>query len=316
MLLYRLPGHEVQRFEGSFERIHIEAPLQGFVVSSSDGKHRFVFKENKKSSVPEDTESIPEVMEEHQFLDSVHKLKIAIKHAGLVKVVLSRIAKKNLNAISLEDLFGRLCTTYPNAFVYCFSDATLGVWIGASPEVLLRRIDHHFFLMSLAGTKKSSEQREWTQKEKYEQHLVTDYLIDCLSRQTIDDKEVHGPYSHEAGPVTHLRTDITFSADAAIEKALVDTLHPTPAVCGLPREMAAEAISLLEAHNRELYSGFIGVFEKKQTHCYVNLRCAKVVNHSLYAFVGAGITSESNEQEEWKETENKSRTLLDLLEMH
>ena len=58
------------------------------------------------------------------------------------------------------------------------------------------------------------------------------------------------------------------------------------------------------------------VFEKKQTHCYVNLRCAKVVNHSLYAFVGAGITSESNEQEEWKETENKSRTLLDLLEMH
>jgi isochorismate synthase len=313
MLLYRLPGHEIQRFQGRFERIHHEDPFHGFVVSSSDGKQRFTFKVDKPMEEPIPSIILPEVAEEKAFIDAVQKLKIAIQHAGLIKVVLSRIVRETLGNTSIETLFQRMCTEYPNALVYCFVDRQLGTWIGASPEVLLRRIDRHYFLMSLAGTKRTDETREWTEKETHEQRLVTDFLLNAIEPHTIEHQEIQGPYPHPAGPVTHLRTDITFTADAAIEKALIDTLHPTPAVCGLPREMASEAIAILESHNRELYSGFIGLFEKEQTHCYVNLRCAKVVENDLYAFVGAGITSDSNEQDEWRETENKSRTLLDLL---
>lgn len=318
MLLYRLPGQEIQYLKGNFERIPMDAELEGFIVSSADGKQRFVFKEGLNSHSIENLpiDFTPEVINQSHFIDSILKLKQAIKQAGLVKVVLSRIVKRNLASTSLENLFERMCKTYPQAFVYCFVDTQLGIWIGASPEILLRRIDHHFFLMSLAGTKSISETREWTEKEKHEQHLVTDFILDCLNSQSVESQEIQGPYEHEAGPVQHLRTDISFTGDPSLERILIDHLHPTPAVCGLPREMAVEAISLLESHQRELYSGFIGIFEKKQTHCYVNLRCGKVINNELFAFVGAGITSESNEQDEWLETENKSKTIIDLLEIN
>jgi isochorismate synthase len=125
--------------------------------------------------------------------------------------------------------------------------------------------------------------------------------------------EVDGPYLHHAGPVEHLRTDITFNIDSKREGQLIQQLHPTPAVCGLPRNMAKQVYEALEIHRRELYTGYIGVFEAHQTHCYVNLRCAKLIDDELFAFVGGGITDESVPELEWAETENKSKTLFDLL---
>ena len=77
--------------------------------------------------------------------------------------------------------------------------------------------------------------------------------------------------------------------------------------------MARKAYEILESHTRELYTGYIGLFDELQTHCYVNLRCAKLIDDEIFAYVGGGITDESIPELEWKETENKSKTLFDLL---
>jgi isochorismate synthase len=169
--------------------------------------------------------------------------------------------------------------------------------------------------MSLAGTKKANEHRAWTEKEEIEQTLVTDFILEGINGLSLGEVEVDGPYAHQAGPVEHLRTDITFNIDSQREMQLIQQLHPTPAVCGLPRNMAKQAYEAMEIHRRELYTGYIGVFDEQQTHCYVNLRCAKLIDDELFAYVGGGITDESVPELEWIETENKSKTLFDLLEI-
>jgi isochorismate synthase len=283
------------------------------VLSNASGTETYVFNQTPTKRSPNTNEK-PKVISRSVFKNQVHRIKKAID-LGLIKVVLSRITSKTITQSQQVGYFDRLCEAYPNAFVYHFEDESLGTWVGASPEILLRRVKNHFFTMSLAGTQKISENRKWTEKEQNEQLLVTDFICTELSAQNIETVEQMGPYDHVAGPVKHLRTDIGFDADPQFEKAFIQHLHPTPAVCGLPRNMAAEAILLVEEHDRELYSGFIGLFEPENTHCYVNLRCGKIIDEVLYAFVGAGITAESDPELEWLETENKSKTLFDLIEI-
>jgi len=313
MLQYRIPGNEKVTLQGQFTKRTEPFDLKGFVVSNASGQTQYVFTEEAVPSSSVGTET-PKIISRSAFKDQVMRIKYAIQ-VGLIKVVLSRITLKPFPINQQATYFDKLCEAYPNAFVYAFDDAILGKWVGASPEILLRRVKQHFFTMSLAGTQKISENREWTEKEKNEQLLVTDFICSELSAQNIETVEQMGPYDHVAGPVKHLRTDIGFYADPQFEKEFIQHLHPTPAVCGLPRSMAAEAISLVEEHDRLLYSGFIGWFENDHTHCYVNLRCGKIIDNVLYAFVGAGITTDSDPELEWLETENKSKTLFDLIEI-
>lgn len=315
-LSYRIPGQDIVNCNGSFRRLGSYEKMDGFVVSSADGLQRFVFDSNLTEAAPIPTLDVPFEISKMDYMESIDKLLLAMKHAGLVKVVVSRVASHSFPTESKHSLFIKLCQTYPNALVYQFEDEYLGSWIGASPEVLLRRIKNNYFTMSLAGTKSNLDTtKSWTQKEYQEQALVTDYLKHELSNIGVDSIESEGPYDHNAGPITHLRTDITFDYDEKKENEIIAQLHPTPAVCGLPKDMAIEAISLIERHQRELYSGFIGIFSQENTFCYVNLRCAKIINNRLYAFLGGGITVDSIPEDEWEETENKSKTLFDLIEI-
>ena len=84
-------------------------------------------------------------------------------------------------------------------------------------------------------------------------------------------------------------------------------------MCGIPTKLARESLNTLEKHERELYTGIIGFFGEHDTHCFVNLRCGQVMDGVLHAYVGAGITADSDPESEWIETENKSNTLLTFL---
>ncbi|MCF8220117.1 MAG: chorismate-binding protein [Cryomorphaceae bacterium] len=313
VLHYRIPGQETVTCQGQFHPLQHNDKPNGFIVSTANGEKRYAFKPS--ASVPFGVESQypPHQSNEHEYLAAVHQITNAIAHSDLKKVVYSRVSKRGLGALRRLQYFNRLIQAYPNAFVYYFEDENLGAWIGATPEILLRRIENHCFIMSLAGTKKSAEARDWTEKERIEQALVTDFILNGVRAINSEHIEIEGPYDHPAGPVEHLRTDISFSLDPARESELIRMIHPTPAVCGLPREMARTAYELLELHTRELYTGYIGLFNEEQTHCYVNLRCAKLIDDEIFAFVGGGITEESIPELEWKETENKSKTLFDLL---
>jgi isochorismate synthase len=105
-----------------------------------------------------------------------------------------------------------------------------------------------------------------------------------------------------------------------ILKKVIASLHPTPAVCGLPKHSAKNFIRENEGYNREYYSGFLGelnidlvTFKTLQTDLFVNLRCMKIIKDKAQLFIGCGITKDSNPEAEYLETVNKSMTMKKII---
>jgi len=312
MLIYRFPGKSIVHKEGTFEKkAHFSE--NGFVVCSFDKSECFQFVENKNNTnkrIPKEIYSSTKI----EYIKQGEKLVASIRTLGIQKTVLSRIHSLDFESEKSIALFDLLEKAYPNAFVYLFEDATLGNWIGASPEVLFQKEGNSGLTVALAATKKADENTNWTVKETLEQAFVTEFIQDCLIGIGISDLELNGPYEFQAGPVKHLKTDFRFSNGKLSTFEIIDSLHPTPAVSGLPQKISLELIETLEKHNRELYSGYIGLVEENRASVYVNLRCAQIQNEKIHMYLGGGYTKDSDPEMEWKETENKSKTLLDLVQ--
>ena len=119
------------------------------------------------------------------------------------------------------------------------------------------------------------------------------------------------PETIGAGEVVHLRSRIEADLGDGALSDVVLALHPTPAVCGTPREAAREFIRDHEAHDRGCYAGFWGPwYPDGRTELYVNIRCLRHAGDRGVIFTGAGITSGSDPQKEWEETEQKAQTWL------
>ena len=232
----------------------------------------------------------------------------------LDKVVLSRVHYFPLGQAKADELFSALCENYPNAFVYFLIHPELGVWCGASPEVLIDKNGSSYETMALAGTIDTTSPREWTAKEFKEQQLVSDYIEQRLSALSPSSLKVHERTEQQAGHLKHLKTQIDFNYSGEL-KTLLSVLHPTPAVAGTPLDQAIDLILELEQHERELYTGFLGlnVDEKSSTY-YVNLRCMQWTGQGYLLYAGGGITSESSPLSEWQETNSKLQVLQGVLE--
>jgi isochorismate synthase len=212
--------------------------------------------------------------------------------------------------------------TYPTAFRYCWFHPRFGLWMGASPERLLKANKNKFFTTSLAGTQAfvNSIEVEWERKEKEEQQFVTDFILEKL-QNLATGLTVSSPFTVKAGGLLHLKTEIEgIVNEKANLKELISVLHPTPAVCGLPKLAAKEFILENEDYDREYYTGFLGELNKKgfakqklKTDLYVNLRCMQIKNKQAHVYVGCGITEGSFPEKEWKESVNKSMTMKRLL---
>ena len=284
-----------------------------------------------------DFELMEEDQKQHENL--VQKGIDAIKQGDLKKVVLSRSEKVELYDPDALRIFKNLLHKYPQAFVYIWFHPETGYWLGATPETLLSTERTKFKTMALAGTQlyKGKIDVTWGRKEAEEQQFVTDYILDSLnSIESIEAISVSDAYSARAGNLLHICTDITgrlTSLDHLSE--LIYTLHPTPAVCGLPRQKALDFILNNEAYSREFYAGYLGELNlkteskrnsnrknqenqqfasiSKKTALFVNLRCMKIKDGNARVFVGGGITADSNATDEWMETVNKSQTMKAVL---
>ena len=161
--------------------------------------------------------------------------------------------------------------------------------------------------MSLAGTIPVNE--TWTTKEIEEQKPVSLYIRNVLKNYSdlVEESETH---DHISGNIKHLRTDFKAIIERSDLEKIISELHPTPAVCGIPKEFCKEIISNIEKFPRELYAGYIKIETEDFIYFFVNLRCAKLYKNAVHAFVGGGITAESNPQKEWRETELKSEAIL------
>jgi isochorismate synthase len=255
-----------------------------------------------------------------QYKRQADRLVKLLRTGNLTKVVLSRVLVESLpEGFSAGSFFFELCKNYPMAFVYLFNDGFGGFWAGATPETLLDLKNQKASTMSLAGTlpakKGGSAEKEWQEKELEEQKLVTQFVRDKLINNGIQEF-IEAPLEvMEAGPVVHLLKRFDFDLPeniSALELAI--SLHPTPAVCGLPPQLALNQILKTETHQRAYYAGFIGpVFNQHHARFFVNLRCMQVIEKNALIFAGGGLLAESDVEREWQETALKAETLLSVI---
>lgn len=312
MLIYRFPNQEITKKNGAFIKIK-SFPKNGFVLRKFKGDETYIFIEDETQNSFTFLENKNPLCTKKDYLLAGEKLLRALQTSEVKKTVLSRILSKTFDTSKTLELFHLLEKEYPSAFVYCFSDPILGTWIGASPEILLKKEKDIFQTSALASTKKSNDQTLWNEKEKKEQAFVREFINENLQSLDIDLIEQTEVYDSLAGPVKHLRSDFRFASSKSIE-TILNCLHPTPAVCGLPQRSALKLIDELEQHKREFYAGYIGELNDEQALFYVNLRSCQICKNEIHLYLGGGYTSDSNPLLEWDETENKSRTILDIIQ--
>lgn len=274
------------------------------------------------------------VQKSYQLL--IEEAVLEISKSNLKKVVLSRSIDVEVPSVNPIELFQRLEASYKNAFVYCWYHPKVGLWLGATPERLLNMQRQQLKTVALAGTLPLDLKGDWTEKERQEQQLVTDYIVEQLSSIS-EDVRTETPKTVHAGSLKHLKTAINAKIDTVNVplKALIEKLHPTPAVCGYPKSLAQEFILKHETYNREFYTGYLGeinvykstsrtatkrntenkVFKSvvKTSELFVNLRCLQLKDTKAIIYVGGGIVEASVPEREWQETLDKSLTMMRIL---
>lgn len=324
-VIYRKPDAEVVQalFQKDADTYPADFTSSGYIFAPFDGKALWIPESKsermsaawKKSQVNlcRPVLEIDDAARE-RHLTLVNKGISAIKDGEFDKVVLSRVQSVAFGDTDFYETFRRMLDAYPEACVYIWWHPASGGWMGAFAEQLAHVSGHYLTTMALAGTRVAGTASEWGEKEKQEQLFVTEAIEEALApfsvRITKGETE-----TATAGRLEHIRTMIlaALREDADLEK-LVYALHPTPAVCGRPKEAARSFILREEGYDREFYSGFHGeVTIGWRTDLFVNLRCLSWTEGEARLFVGGGITTDSDAEKEWEETVNKAGTMAAVL---
>lgn len=239
-------------------------------------------------------------------------------HTGdMQKVVLARKAIITFgDTLEPLSLLRKLGTATPQAFHFCIQLNAHRGFIGASPERLYRRNGRGVHSEALAGTRRRGTTLD--EDEQFRHELLTDrkersehqFVIDTVAQQlegmcrAIETSRNTRVLQLEQ--VQHLHCNIFGVLDDDVTDAdLIATLHPTPAVGGLPRAEALRAIAALEPFDRGWYAAPVGWIGVDSAEFSVAIRSGLVDGHQLALFSGAGIVPGSVPEREWQEIENK-----------
>lgn len=286
------------------------------ILIRPDSLHSAKLNSSESRIISQKIPFIESALEENRFKELVEKAIRSIKSGTLKKVVLSRKLEVTTNRSPLE-IFERLLERYPRAFCYYWYHPSVGIWIGATPEILMRQRGNKFSTVALAGTLQKTEHPNhvWGAKEKEEQQLVTTYIETVLADKVkkMQRSEVE---TIDTGNLWHLKTTIQGEAFPEKTKSILQSLHPTPAVCGMPLKAARSFLLQHENYPRRYYTGYLGELNlefKGDTRLFVNLRCMELLDQKAIIYVGGGITEDSDPAMEWEETVAKSKTMLQVV---
>jgi isochorismate synthase len=263
-------------------------------------------------------------LDEDHYIQINQKAIEFIKNGKFKKVVLAR--KKSIVPSSdfhPSNLFESLNESLKDSFNSLVFLPNEGIWVGASPELLVSVDQNNIFrTVALAGTQRANPKEEsevvWTHKEIEEQALVVRYILNCFKSIRLREYEDDGPKTVKAGNLFHLKTDFSVNLKELdypnLGTTMLKLLHPTSAVCGMPKVEALSFIKEFEGLDRKFYSGFLGpVNIEQETHIFVNIRCAEIEGETINLYSGAGITSESKPERELEETSLKMQLLQKLI---
>ncbi|MCE6991703.1 chorismate-binding protein [Dyadobacter sp. CY323] len=276
------------------------------------------------TALPSDADS------KSRFQRTVELAVSAIRQNQFKKVVLSRTKELPYSEhFKPAEAFCKLAKVYPHAFISLVNLPEQNeLWLGASPELLVRQTSAGIFkTMSLAGTQGGRNEKNevipkyeirWNEKEIEEHALVSRYIVECFKKIRLREYLETGPKTVLAGNLYHLRTDFEVDTVALnfpeLASVMLPLLHPTSAICGVPKITSLKFLSEIEGYDRSFYSGFLGPVQMEgDSNLYVNLRTVRFKDGKATFFAGAGITGDSVPGNEWEETELKCDTLLRVI---
>lgn len=254
-----------------------------------------------------------------EWCASVHEATERMAATALHKAVLAREvvieADEPLDLITIVD---RLRSTYPGCMI-----SSIDGMVGASPELLVSRVGDVVRSHPMAGTTprggdptadaRLAAMLLASAKDRHEHQLTIDMVHDTLLPFcSYLDAEAE-PSVVPVANVAHLATLVEgrLSTPAASVLELVAALHPTPAVCGVPRDLALATIAELEQLDRGRYAGPVGWVDGAGNGRWaVGLRCAEIDGHRARLFAGNGIVADSDPATELAETRAKFQALL------
>jgi isochorismate synthase len=260
-----------------------------------------------------------------EFEALVEEATAKIGAGEMSKVVLAR--EVIVSAAAAHDpaaLFGAMREQFPSCFCFCVGTPE-AAFLGASPELLLRRSGAGVSTVALAGsTRRSSdpavddhlgEQLLRSDKNRREQRIVTERIVRALRPHAVWVEAAAEPEIVKVANIQHLATPVIAQlaeSHSAIE--LAGMLHPTPAVGGEPRPAALAAIAELEGMDRGWYAAPVGWMDATEDGEFcVALRSGVLRDREAHLFAGVGVVSGSDPAAELAETEVKLEALLPFL---
>ncbi len=261
----------------------------------------------------------------NKFLSMVNKAKKYIKLGDIFQVVLSQRFEAKLTKKPL-DIYKKLRVTNPSPFMFFFNFEDFQI-IGASPEILVRLRDNKITVRPIAGTRPRGK----TKKEDlfYEKDLLKDkkelsehlMLLDLgrndagkvskINSVKVTESFIIERYSH----VMHIVSNVVgeYNKKFTKFKSLLAGF-PAGTVSGAPKIRAMEIIDELETTKRKVYAGGIGYFAANgEFDTCIALRTAVAKNKKFYVQAGAGIVADSKPKNEYEETVNKAKALINAL---
>jgi salicylate biosynthesis isochorismate synthase/menaquinone-specific isochorismate synthase len=248
-----------------------------------------------------------------------------IRGGELEKVVLAReVTVEAPRAHDPAALFGALRELFPSCFCFCCGSPE-GAFVGASPELLVRRSGASAATVGLAGSTRRSadpsvddhlgEQLRQSAKDREEHEIVVRRIERALRPYSVWVQGAPEPDLIKVANIQHLGTPIHAQlAEPRSAVELAGKLHPTPAVGGEPRSRALDAIAELETLDRGWYAGPVGWMDSAEDGEFcVALRSALLRDRTAHLFAGAGIVANSRPDAELAETELKLDALLPLI---
>ncbi|UPV73827.1 isochorismate synthase [Halorussus limi] len=261
-----------------------------------------------------------------EWAEQVSAAVSRIEAGDLRKVTLAQALTAELaDEVSIPDALARLGESYPDCFRFCFEPTTDGAFFGATPERLATLRGRTVETDALAGSvgrgdtpEEDAELEasiETSEKMAHEHGLVVETIRDQLSPVSgevrVADRRVR-----KLATIQHLWTPIEADlTDNGHVLSIVEALHPTPAVGGLPPEAALRTIRETETFDRGWYAAPVGWFDAAGDGTFaVGLRSAVTDGTSATLFAGNGIVADSDPDEEYEEVQLKYRPILDELE--
>lgn len=258
-----------------------------------------------------------------QWNENIHHLLSQFKTNRLQKTVLARKAQfgfaQNLNPFQL---LKNLYQTKPYCYHFLFQPEEDKAFLGASPERLYKRNGRSLWSEAVAGTRPRSidvqedmllhDELLYSEKDRREQEFVHAFIRRALVDKCLSLKSAIEPIVLVLSRRMHLYTRISAQLkDTVCDADLIHGLHPTPAVCGEPKEASMEVLSALETFDRGWYAGLVGWISGEGAEFAVAIRSGLCEGNTLSLYSGAGIVAGSVAKEEWAEIEGKISDFLE-----